>query len=118
MIAVAQIHQKKSNQIYFHKKNCKSNIYSNLNNYNSNNLSKKIQSPNHKNNSNYYCPSFTETNSISNISTSKKKNQINISNTKTLSNEIISAHHGTLTYLSKEGFYTKTIINLPLYKET
>ena len=84
-----QIHQKKSNQIYFHKKNCKSNIYSNLNNYNSNNLSKKIQSPNHKNNSNYYCPSFTETNSISNISTSKKKNQINISNTKTLSNEII-----------------------------
>lgn len=35
-----------------------------------------------------------------------------------LSNEIISAHHGTLTYLSKEGFYTKTIINLPLYKET
>ena len=48
-----QIHQKKSNQIYFHKKNCKSNIYS------------------------------------SNISTSKKKNQINISNTKTLSNEII-----------------------------
>ena len=35
-----------------------------------------------------------------------------------LSNEIISAHHGTLTYLSKEGFYTKTIVNLPLYKET
>ena len=85
-----QIHQKKNNQIYFHKKNCKSNINSNLNNYNSNNLSKKIQSPNHKNNSasNYYCPSFTETNSISNISTSKKKNQINTSNSKKINNEI------------------------------
>ena len=85
-----QIHQKKNNQIYFHKKNCKSNINSNLNNYNSNNLSKKIQSPTHKNNStsNYYCPSFTETNSISNISTSKKKNQINTSNVKKGNNEI------------------------------
>ena len=84
-----QIHQKKSNQIYFHKKNCKSNIYSNLNNYNSNNLSKKIHSPNNKNNLNYYCPSYTETNSISNISTSKKKN--NISNSKKLTNEIVIA---------------------------
>ena len=34
-----------------------------------------------------------------------------------LSNEIINAHHGTLEYESKEGLKTKTIINLPLYKE-
>lgn len=34
-----------------------------------------------------------------------------------LSDEIISAHRGTLNYYSKEGIKTKTIIQLPLYKE-
>lgn len=34
-----------------------------------------------------------------------------------LSNEIISAHKGTLNYVSKEGKYTKTIIDLPLCNE-
>ena len=34
-----------------------------------------------------------------------------------LSNEIITAHNGTLDYNSKEGVKTKTIIKLPLYKE-
>ena len=32
-----------------------------------------------------------------------------------LSNEIISAHKGTLNYVSKTGKYTKVLINLPLY---
>lgn len=35
-----------------------------------------------------------------------------------LSNEIINAHQGTLEYHSKEGLYTKTIVKIPLYKET
>ena len=34
-----------------------------------------------------------------------------------LSDEIISAHKGTLNYSSKEGEKTKTLIQLPLYKE-
>ena len=34
-----------------------------------------------------------------------------------LSNEIISAHNGTLQFFSKEGEKTKTVIKLPLYNE-
>ena len=110
-----QIHQKNNNQIYFHKKNCKSNINSNLNNYNSNNLSKKIQSPTHKNNStsNYYCTSFTETNSISNISTSKKKNQINPSNIKKANNEIsitIKKENSIIENNPNKNIKTNTVI--------
>ena len=80
-----QIVQKKSHQIYFHKKNCKSNINNKINN----NL-KNIKSPNHKNNnSSIYCPSYTE-NSISNInnSSNNKSNKIKSSNPKKINNEI------------------------------
>ena len=83
-----QILQKKSHQIYFHKKNCKSNINDKINNYNYNNK-KNVQSPNHKNNnSSTYCHSYTETNSISNNSPSIKKNKITSSNPTKVNNEI------------------------------
>ena len=83
-----QILQKKSHQIYFHKKNCKSNINDKINNYNYNNK-KNVQSPNHKNNnSSTYCHSYTETNSLSNNSPPIKKNKITSSNPTKVNNEI------------------------------